>query len=135
MRSTRDKMIMSRVSGREDRLIKSQAKKAGMTLSAYVRSVLLHSANDGTIRAIDIAPLKEALYELKKQGVNLNQFMRFLNTYGVEEFNPEEAERVMEMERRVFWHVLEALSSLRDAAEKEGISIAYSNPDEEASAK
>ena len=34
----------------------------------------------------DTEPLKKAAHELAKQGTNLNQFMKFLNTYGVNVF-------------------------------------------------
>ena len=43
---------------------------------------------------------EKAAHELAKQGTNLNQFMKFLNTYGVKVFDPDEAKRVLEKESR-----------------------------------
>lgn len=127
---TRDKAILIRMTEKERKAIKQKAQRAGMTVSAFVRSSLLHS-NTGTIRVIDTKPLKEALWELKKQGVNLNQFMRFLNTYGPNGFDKKEAERMMEKEADAFWQVLNALSVLRAEAARENIVIAEEDSGEE----
>lgn len=121
--ATKEKMIVSRVMKDEHKRIKRKAEAAGMTISSYVRSILLHSV-DGAVVVIDTNPLKEALWELKKQGVNLNQFMRFLNTYGPKGFDPKEAERMMDREAEAFWKVLDALSALREEAARENIFIA-----------
>ena len=46
--------------------------------------------------------MKKAAHELAKQGTNLNQFMKFLNTYGVKVFDPDEAKRVWRKRSRHF---------------------------------
>ena len=65
-------------------------------MGEYARAVL--TSDDVSIKVIDTQPLKKAAHELAKQGTNLNQFMKFLNTYGVKVFDPEEAKRVLEKE-------------------------------------
>ena len=60
-------------------------------MGEYARAVL--TSDDVSIKVIDTQPLKKAAHELAKQGTNLNQFMKFLNTYGVKVFDPEEADR------------------------------------------
>ncbi len=80
-------------------------------MGEYARAVL--TSDDVSIKVIDTQPLKKAAHELAKQGTNLNQFMKFLNTYGVKVFDPEEAKRVLEKEVSSFSEIMEALAALR----------------------
>lgn len=70
----------------EKEALKRKAAKNGMTVSEYARTLLANS-DDATIRVIDTEPLRKAAHELAKQGTNLNQFMKFLNTYGIKVFD------------------------------------------------
>lgn len=121
----KDKSILIRLTEAERSTLKQKASKADLSVSEYVRLALIYS-KDATIRVIDTSPLRDALWELKKQGVNLNQLMKSLNTYGPGGFDSKEVKRILEMEAAVFWGVLESLASLREAAENEGINITYS---------
>lgn len=78
----------------EKEALKRKAAKNGMTVSEYAR-MLLANSDDATIRVIDAEPLRKAAHELAKQGTNLNQFMRFLNTYGSNALDHEEAKAVL----------------------------------------
>ena len=68
-------------------------------------------------------PLKKAAHELAKQGTNLNQFMKFLNTYGVNVFDPEEAKLVLQKEVSSFSKLMEALAALRREADRNNIHL------------
>ena len=83
-------------------------------MGEYARAVL--TSDDVSIKVIDTEPLKKAAHELAKQGTNLNQFMKFLNTYGVKVFDPDEAKRVLEKEVSTFSEIMEALAALRREA-------------------
>ena len=48
------------------------------------------------VRTIDISPLRKLYFELTKQGTNLNQFMKFLNTYGGDAYNKSAAKQLIE---------------------------------------
>lgn len=80
--SKRDIWLKVRVTDRERETIKRKAAKLGMTVSEYVRTTLIHSDNLN-ITMIDVSPIEKIASELHKQGVNLNQLMKFLNTSGV----------------------------------------------------
>lgn len=82
-----------RMTEREKEILKRKAAKNGMTVSEYARKLLANS-DDETIRVIDTEPLRMAAHELAKQGTNLNQFMRFLNSNGAGVFNQDEAKAV-----------------------------------------
>lgn len=90
-------------------------------MGEYARAVL--TSDDVSIKVIDTEPLKKAAHELAKQGTNLNQFMKFLNTYGVKVFDPDEAKRVLEKEVSTFSEIMEALAALRREADGSGIPI------------
>ena len=107
---------------REKETLKRKAAKNGMTVSEYARTLLANS-DDATIRVIDTEPLKKAAHELAKQGTNLNQFMKFLNTYGAKGFDPKEAKRVLEKEVSSFSEIMEALAALRREADRNNVHL------------
>lgn len=90
-------------------------------MGEYARAVL--TSDDVSIKVIDTEPLKKATHELAKQGTNLNQFMKFLNTYGVKVFDPGEAKRVLEKEVSSFSEIMEALAALRREANRNNIHL------------
>lgn len=118
----RDKVIRSRVTEAERKILLRKAKKMGMTISDYIRFAAIESDNLN-ITVIDTAPLKRLGYELTKQGVNLNQYMKFLNTYGGPAHNAEEAERILSREGDAFLRVMEALGDLKQEAERHRVYI------------
>ena len=118
----RETAVLIRLSGREKRTLKRKAANYDMTVSDYARTLLINS-DDATIKVIDTEPLKKAAHELAKQGTNLNQFMKFLNTYGVKVFDPEEAKRVLEKEVSSFSEIMEALAALRREADRNNIHL------------
>ena len=87
----------------------------------YARAVL--TSDDVSIKVIDTEPLKKVAHELAKQGTNLNQFMKFLNTYGVKVFDPDEAKRVLEKEVSTFSEIMEALAALRREADRNNVHL------------
>lgn len=101
-----------RMTEHEKEALKRKAAKNGMTVSDYARTLLANS-DDATIRVIDTEPLRKAAHELAKQGTNLNQFMRFLNTYGSNALDHEEAKAVLGKEVAAFSEIMEALAALR----------------------
>ena len=90
-------------------------------MGEYARAVL--TSDDVSIKVIDTEPLKKAAHELAKQGTNLNQFMKFLNTYGVKVFDPGEAKQVLEKEVSSFSEIMEALAALRREANRNNIHL------------
>lgn len=129
----RETAVLIRLSGREKRTLKRKAANYGMTVSDYARTLLINS-DDATIKVIDIEPLKKAAHELAKQGTNLNQFMKFLNTYGERVFDAEEAKAVLEREVACFGKIMEALAALRKEANRNNIHLQiedFDNPENE----
>lgn len=117
---------------KERESIRRNAKRAGMKMGEYARAVL--TSDDVSIKVIDTQPLKKAAHELAKQGTNLNQFMKFLNTYGIKVFDVGEAQRVLAREVETFMEVAEALAALRREADRNNIQIRiddFDNPDAE----
>ena len=64
--------------------------------------------------------MKKAAHELAKQGTNLNQFMKFLNTYGIKVFDVGKRS-VLAREVETFMEVAEALAALRREADRNNI--------------
>lgn len=117
---------------KERESIRRNAKRAGMKMGEYARAVL--TSDDVSIKVIDTEPLKKTAHELAKQGTNLNQFMKFLNTYGIKVFDVGEAQRVLAREVETFMEVAEALAALRREADRNNIQIRiddFDNPDAE----
>ena len=106
---------------KERESIRRNAKRAGMKMGEYARAVL--TSDDVSIKVIDTEPLRKAAHELAKQGTNLNQFMKFLNTYGIKVFDAGEAQRVLAREVETFMEVAEALAALRREADRNNIHL------------
>ena len=106
---------------KERESIRRNAKRAGMKMGVYARAVL--TSDDVSIKVIDTEPLKKAAHELAKQGTNLNQFMKFLNTYGSNALDHEEAKAVLGKEVAAFSEIVEALAALRREADRNNVHL------------
>lgn len=111
-----------RLTTREKEIIRRKAKKVGLTVSDFVRSSLIHSDNL-TINVIDTSVLSKTLFELHKHGVNLNQLMKFCNTYGLDAFNENHVIPTLDNERNVFAKTQAALSAIAEEARKGNIVV------------
>lgn len=120
--SKKERNILIRVTGKEREIIKRKAAKLGMTVSEYVRTALIHSDNLN-ITMIDVRPVEKIATELHKQGVNLNQLMKFLNTYGADAYNAEETYRVLTREGDMFLKVSDVLGQLCEEATRHKVYI------------
>lgn len=106
---------------KERESIRRNAKRAGMKMGKYARAVL--TSDDVSIKVIDTEPLKKAAHELANQGTNLNQFMRFLNTYGSNALDHEEAKAVLGKEVAAFSEIMEVLAALRREADRNNVHL------------
>lgn len=111
-----------RLTTREKEILRRKAKKVGLTVSDFVRSSLIHSDNL-TINVIDTSVLSKTLFELHKHGVNLNQLMKFCNTYGLDAFNEKHVIPTLDNERNVFAKTQAALSAIAEEARKGNIVV------------
>lgn len=80
----RRRRIYVRVTEGELGRIRSRARKAGMSISAFARMRLLGDVEARPALDIDIAGLRKAFADLKHAGSNLNQCARVLNTFGAD---------------------------------------------------
>ena len=78
MKDTRNKIIILRLTEEEKEQAVKAAKEVGLTLSSYVRKMIL---GNKIVPETDV----QTLFELNKIGVNLNQLVRHINMLPVEE--------------------------------------------------
>ena len=78
MKDTRNKIIILRLTEEEKEQAVKAAKEVGLTLSSYVRKMIL---GNKIVPKTDV----QTLFELNKIGVNLNQLVRNINMLPVEE--------------------------------------------------
>ncbi|KIS05191.1 Ribbon-helix-helix protein, copG family [Streptococcus equi subsp. zooepidemicus Sz12is] len=97
----RESNILIRVSEKEKKILERKARKSGVSVSEFIRATTIHS-DDSQIRLIDVKPLRQFLFELTKQGTNLNQFMKFLHTYGIERLSARHIKELLEDEKKLF---------------------------------
>ena len=126
----KDKAILVRVSEEERNVLKQRAANAGVSVSDLVRLALVYS-DRLTVRTIDISPLRDLCYELTKQGTNLNQFMRFLNTYGGDAYNRVAAKQLIENIGDMILRIGDAMAAFEREAERGGILIVHPPEDED----
>lgn len=120
----KDKGIFIRVSENERRALKRKAKKCGLTVSEYVRQALIHS-DSATVVLLDTLPFEEMLSELRKQGANLNQWMKYLNTYGGDAYEKESTARTHDELSDAYLNITGALIALRKEAERHKVVIDF----------
>lgn len=118
----RNKYLKIRVSEKEKNILVSKARKAGVSVSEFIRACAIHS-DDSQIRVIDVKPLRDFLFELTKQGTNLNQFMKFLNTYGVERLSARQAKKVLDDEKIIFERGKNMLIGVQKELERNNIYL------------
>ena len=114
----------------EKEVLKERAAKAGVSVSDLVRLALVYS-DRLTIQTIDISPLRDLCYELTKQGTNLNQFMKFLNTYGGDAYNRLAAKQLIEKIGGMILRIGDAMAAFEREAERGGILIIHPPVDED----
>lgn len=120
----RDRQIKVYVTERERDMLKRKSRKAGLTVSEYVRQTLIHS--DGSkITLIDIEPLERALFEMHKQGVNLNELMKYLNTYKEDAREAGAVDRLREELSAAYMNIMGAIIALREEASKHKVIIDF----------
>lgn len=127
---SRTKRFELRLNAHEKEVLKERAAKAGVSVSDLVRLALVYS-DRLTVRTIDISPLRDLCYELTKQGTNLNQFMRFLNTYGGDAYNKSAAKQLIERNGDLLFRIGDAMTAFEHEAERGGILIIHPEEDED----
>lgn len=75
--------INVRMTEEERAAILARSSSCNMPPSTFMREAALR-IGEKPVRLADEATLRQILYQLKKQGTNLNQACRALNTYGVD---------------------------------------------------
>ena len=95
---TKDEVIYSRVTGSTRREFDKQMEESGYKNSADFMDYLLRVNKGRQVDGVTLKDfthvMKEVAHELKKQGVNINQMARYINSYLG--FATEEAFRDME---------------------------------------
>ena len=127
---SRTKRFELRLNAHEQEVLKERAAKAGVSVSDLVRLALVYS-DRLTIQTIDISPLRDLCYELTKQGTNLNQFMKFLNTYGGDAYNKSAAKQLIERNGDLLFRIGDAMTAFEHEAERSGILIIHPEEDED----
>ncbi|HEL1130543.1 TPA: ribbon-helix-helix protein, CopG family [Streptococcus equi subsp. zooepidemicus] len=118
----RESNILIRVSEKEKKILECKARKSGVSVSEFIRATSIHS-DDSQIRLIDVKPLRQFVFELTKQGTNLNQFMKFLHTYGVQRLSERQAQKVLDDEKKLFERGKNMLIGLQKELERHNIYL------------
>lgn len=118
--ATRESNILIRVSGKEKKILESKAKKSGMSVSRFIRASLIYS-DDAKIKMIDVKPIHDFIFELSKQGTNLNQLMKFLHTYGIQKFHWRDVQEIIQTQRALLDEGRKVFITLQQELEKNHI--------------
>ena len=124
----RTQRLYLRVSQEEKAKMEKAAAKNGQTVSAYLRYLVYADERKKKV-VIDVAPLKQMIHELLKQGTNLNQMMYFLNSHSNEcsKSDIESVRKTIERETATLKMAEDALWELKQAEKKHRITLTDSN--------
>lgn len=79
----------------------NRAEHYNMTASDFARTLFIHS-DDGFIRIVDVEPVRQTFRELGRQGTNLNQLIKYLNTNGTSSFDSDRTKQTLRKETETF---------------------------------
>lgn len=130
MLESKDKAILIRVTEKERATLKRKARKFRMPMSELVRLALIHS-DLLTVISIDVAPLRELCYELIKQGTNLNQLARMMNTYGADAYDREKVSRLLDESGELYLRIGDAMIAIEKELEAERIYVTHPQYDDD----
>lgn len=71
-----------RLTAYEKNRLRINAARAGLSIASYVRKTAVYGKEPSPVN-IDLNELVRLNFELRKEGANLNQIARTLNTYGM----------------------------------------------------
>lgn len=108
----RSNNIQIMVTDEEKSALKEKAASLGCTVSDYMR----RSALQGETNMLDLSlePLESLKHEYRKQGVNLNQLMYFLNRTKGKNYNDKEVAAVLKKVRKTAALAYETLAEIRE---------------------
>lgn len=113
MGTPRSARIEVRVTAPEHDAITARARKAGLTVSAYMRSVALGHSAPKLPSSLDADELRRAYANLKHAGSNLNQWVRAVNTFGIRGANVSAMEGAADQVAAAAAAIAHELSSMR----------------------
>lgn len=113
MVKSKNKAKLIRLSETELERLERNAKTHGCTASELIRRTAIYGQNLSPI-IIDIEPIQKTYTELRKQGGNLNQLMRSINTLGLHRHDPREVQNVIEKSSAVVEEIHDLILDIRD---------------------
>ncbi|WP_164437858.1 plasmid mobilization protein [Streptococcus equi] len=125
----RESSILIRLSDDEKKVLERKARHAGMSVSAFIRGVCIYS-DDSHLNVIDVKPVRAFVFELTKQGTNLNQYMKFLNTHRTSRFDVREARIVLDEQIKLFRQGQFVLMNLQKELEKNNLYFIDASSDD-----
>lgn len=101
-------VVQVRLTEAEKTRLARNAAEAGCSMSGYVRTRAVYADEDGA-RA-DAALLREALWEARREGANLNALLRLAHMHGMEGLDAEAANEALARLARTASLLQEALA-------------------------
>lgn len=113
MSNAREHSVRIRLSHEEKRRLERNANTYGCTTSELIRRTAIYGQNLSPI-VIDMEVLQKTYTELRKQGGNLNQLMRSINTLGLHRHDPREVQDTIEKTSMAVEEVHDLILDIRD---------------------
>lgn len=104
--------IQIKVTDEEKERLKEKAASLGCTVSDYMRRSALHGETN--VLDLNLEPLESIKHEYRKQGVNLNQLMYFLNRTKGKSYNDKEVAVVLKKVRKTAALAYTTLEEIRE---------------------
>lgn len=112
-KSPKIKELHIRLSPEEKKQLQANAKMHGCTQAELIRKTAIRSGKINPIM-IDTKPLESGIFELQKQGNNLNQLMKFLNTHGIKGYECKRVAYCLDQTESAVHKIDLLLTAIRD---------------------
>lgn len=113
MTAKRSKRLWIRLTDEEYEHIQVNAKSQGCTMSELIRRTAVYGHKISPV-TLDMEPVRKMLFELQKQGNNLNQLTKEANTFGVSRSLAESIEEQMEKSKKTCKKLNQLIRDIRE---------------------
>ena len=110
---TKTAHINVRMTEEERAAIVARSSSFGMPPSTFMRETSLH-IGEKPVRVADEAALRQMLTEMKRQGNNLNQAVKAVNRYGIDEQTAHELSEAVGLVARAAYQLSDLLSKTKE---------------------
>lgn len=102
-----------RLTPEECEQLRRNADARGISMAEHIRRTAIHGEQLAPVN-IDMEPIRKLLFEYQKQGANVNQLARMVNTHGLAGFDAERLDEMIDRDEAMQDRIMKLLRDMRE---------------------